>query len=348
MSWKIRDFTDDDYEDMIAVQRAVYPDYPEAAADWRYWDGAKSEKIRWGYLVAEEGSDLLGVAVFSQSEWSYHPRKFSVLVMVHPAARGRGIGLDLYQKLMTRLAGWDAILVRSEVREDMDRERTWLEGLGFSYGHRNEESVLRFGSFTPELYTDAMAAVRAQGVEIHSFAELDKIDPETRRKYHDLDMEVARDVPCPDEFTPQTFETWSKTIFGSPNFIPELNLIAVDGDRYIGLSNMWSTEVPGRVETGLTGVRRPYRKRGLATALKVESLARAKRLGYDHTLTYNETGNAGMLGINARLGFERQPAWLDMELILDPAAVAAEQVGQGCPGTGETGQTDANIEEVKQ
>jgi predicted GNAT superfamily acetyltransferase len=93
-------------------------------------------------------------------------------------------------------------------------------------------------------------------------------------------------------------------------------MVALDGTRYVGMSNLWLTETQGRLHTGLTGVRREYRKRGLATALKVKVLGKAKALGYESVLTWNDSTNAGMLGINWRLGFEKRPAWIDFEKVL--------------------------------
>lgn len=62
----------------------------------------------------------------------------------------------------------------------------------------------------------------------------------------------------------------------------------------------------------MTGVIRDYRKRGIATALKVRALTYAKERGAPAVRTWNEVNNDGMLGINFRLGFVRQPAWIEM------------------------------------
>jgi GNAT superfamily N-acetyltransferase len=64
------------------------------------------------------------------------------------------------------------------------------------------------------------------------------------------------------------------------------------------------------LRTGLTGVRRAYRRRGLALALKVRSLAFAKEQGYRRVITENESNNRGMLHINEELGFVKNPAWI--------------------------------------
>jgi GNAT superfamily N-acetyltransferase len=90
-------------------------------------------------------------------------------------------------------------------------------------------------------------------------------------------------------------------------------MIAVDEGAYVGQSNLWRSNIPGTLNTGFTGVLREHRGRGLATALKVRVLARARELGCDRVLTWNDATNAGMLGINQRLGFRFRPAWVNYE-----------------------------------
>ena len=73
------------------------------------------------------------------------------------------------------------------------------------------------------------------------------------------------------------------------------------------------------LETGLTGVRREYRRRGIATALKVMALQFARENGYTEIVTDNEENNP-MFQINLQLGFEPQPASLDYVRHLQPQA----------------------------
>ncbi len=62
---------------------------------------------------------------------------------------------------------------------------------------------------------------------------------------------------------------------------------------------------------------REWRGKGIATAMKVKVLAGAKAGGYAEVITSNDSTNAGMLGINRRLGFEARPAWIDYTLDLE-------------------------------
>ncbi len=52
--------------------------------------------------------------------------------------------------------------------------------------------------------------------------------------------------------------------------------MAVDGDEYVGMSNLWDDRASDALYTGLTGVKRSHRRRGIATALKVRAIAYAR------------------------------------------------------------------------
>ena len=327
METSIRHFTEDDYAAALAVFNAVFPDYQHTVAEWRHRDAKKEARIDWGRLLAEVEGRVVGMATWDQFSCAYHPRKFIVEVMVHPDHRRRGIGGALYERLMAELAPRDPMLLRGEVNEANADGVRFGQTRGFVENHRQRESMLEFADFAVERFADDLERVAAQGIAIRGLPELRRTVPDWKRRYHELDQQVSADVPWPDPHTDVPFEVWCGKEIEHPNFVPELHMIALDGDRWVGLSNLWRTGIHKRLNTGLTGVVRDYRKRGIATALKVRAAAAAKALGFACTMTWNEQGNEGMLGINERLGFRFRPAGLETELVLDAEAVAAESAG---------------------
>ena len=83
----------------------------------------------------------------------------------------------------------------------------------------------------------------------------------------------------------------------------------VDGE-VVGWSGLASTGEDGVAENQLTGVRRAWRGRGIATALKREQAWRAREAGLRSIETTNDDANDPMRAVNARLGFEALPTWL--------------------------------------
>ena len=158
--------------------------------------------------------------------------------------------------------------------------------------------------------TDGGITYGDQGIEIKTLPELER-DPDWKEKLCNLTNHVARDMPFPEEPTPVPLDQYESQTLQSPRLIPELFFVAVDGARFVGLSNLMSDSARADLlHTADTGVHREYRRRGIAVALKVHALAAARARGDREIRTMNETTNHAMLSINDRLGFVRLPAWI--------------------------------------
>jgi GNAT superfamily N-acetyltransferase len=91
-----------------------------------------------------------------------------------------------------------------------------------------------------------------------------------------------------------TFERWHATYLEGPGAMPAACIIALaDGEivGYTGLRRRGS--VSPTAENMLTAVRRPWRRRGIATALKREQIARAREAGIEQIYTTNVETNVG-------------------------------------------------------
>jgi GNAT superfamily N-acetyltransferase len=68
---------------------------------------------------------------------------------------------------------------------------------------------------------------------------------------------------------------------------------------------------PSLVETGFTGVLREHRNKGLARALKLETLVQAIGLGVRAVETDNDYENAPILHLNEELGYRELASRLE-------------------------------------
>ena len=160
--------------------------------------------------------------------------------------------------------------------------------------------------------------VEASGIEFLSRAHLQAHDPDWHAKLHEAWVEIKRDASASNEERPIPVDEFDR-LLNSPAMCPETNLIAVDNGPlaagcfgfgpYTGLTfanpllrnpTIWGIR--------FTGVRRAWRRRGLATALKLKSIAQAHDMGCARMRTGNNENNS-MYGINLRLGFASVPAW---------------------------------------
>lgn len=314
MSFTIRPFTMDDCEQLAPVVSAVYEVTitPEAIR----WDVEHVDpKIKYQDWVAEVNGRIVATGRYGQHLGAYHPRKFNVDVAVLPDYRRRGIGGALYDTVVAALQEHAPISLSTGVREDRSDSVRFAEKRGFTETMRTWESHYDLTTPEPAHYDELLARVEDEGYEIHSYADL-AADPERDQKLYELVMEVRRDVPTPEAMTDITFEQWSKGL-AHPHFYGGGYFIAIKGGEWVGLSMLRKTDDDGVLNTGLTAIKRAHRGTGIAKALKLKAIRRAKADGYKRIKTWNESNNVRMLSINQELGFVRKPAWVSYRLQLE-------------------------------
>lgn len=308
---RIRQFTTDDYPAIVALHNLHFPDYADTPEEWRFYDERRDAKIRWGRLVAEnERGEIIAAGNYGQSIDMYHPQKFSIDLFVHPDYIGQGVGKELYNQLVDAVMPYDPILLRSNAREDYTRGVRFLADRGYVEEMRDWESRMDPRSLDFEKWSGAREKVAAQGIVCKSLAELAETDLEWKQKLFEMDWLITLDMPSPDVLTKPTFEHFEKTTLQNPSFLPTAWFIALDGDQYVGESALWKSTTDDSLYVGATGVLREYRRRGIATALKLHAIAHAASVGCPLIKTWNAQSNRAMLSINEALGFEKQPAWI--------------------------------------
>jgi GNAT superfamily N-acetyltransferase len=121
------------------------------------------------------------------------------------------------------------------------------------------------------------------------------------------------DIPKSVEYIPEPYEEWVVWM-RPPAVLPERIWVAVVDGEPVGYSYLaYRSSV---VETGFTGVLREHRGKGIARALKLETLFQAIDLGVTAVETDNDSENAPILHINEDLGYEPMPGKLEFHLKL--------------------------------
>ncbi len=323
----VREFdnSDRDYDRLVEIHNAVLPEWPLTVEGLRVEDGMREKKYFKQRCMWEEDGEIVAYASIGESAWSYEPGKYYVNVVVHPEWQRQGIGTKLYDHVMGVLEARNpkpAKLV-SDAMEDRADALRFLETRGYDRIQRQEVSRLDVDAFDWDRFASKRGDSERAGLTVRTGDWLLEHDPDAKSKLYDLVWAILLDVPMPDPLTRRPFEEWVKGL-AHPAFLGESWLIALDGDDYVAMSSTWKDLASAeRLYQGLTGVLKPYRRKGVATDLKIRVNEFARDRGVRYIITDNEENNP-MYGINVRLGFEKMPGEIIFRKMVGAAAETTE------------------------
>lgn len=311
--------TEEEYQAIVHVYNLAKPHQPGSVASWQHWDKHRDPGRLFRRYVVEVDANIIGYGFSMKSDPNLANFRFAIFL--HPDHQTRGL-IDVFYHYVIELCMRnkpDSLV--TQVGEDEVQKLDWLGQNGFHQVMRYPVSILDVLDFDPAPYKELLDSVAQQGIKILSLAELKEIDPDWQLRVYELDNLLTRDVPSPQPYVPLPFHLYTKTVFEDPQFMPECWYVAMVGKQYIGLTTLEKgTESVEILYTGFTGVRRAYRRHGIATALKVQSIQFAAKLGTRLIQSNNEENNP-MFQLNLQLGFQPQPADVDWEKSFDPTSV---------------------------
>jgi len=152
------------------------------------------------------------------------------------------------------------------------------------------------------------------GVDIVSWADR----PELARALFEISVEASPDVPGYEDETHEPFEAWLAHDMQGPGDRPEATFVAVAGDVAVGYAKFsLSSTDPTRAYHDLTAVKRAWRGRGIARALKSAQIGWAKANGFEQLKTTNDERNTAMRRLNEQLGYR---PWIGRIFMRGPLA----------------------------
>jgi GNAT superfamily N-acetyltransferase len=302
-----------DYHNALTIENRVWPEYPITVQELHQQDAATEIPHFYQRYMVELKGQVVGTGVIEEGVELEYPRKFHVYLNVLPEFRGRGAALAFYKHALHVVQAQQGSIMQVNTREDQTAALTFLAHRGFQVVMRYPVYQLDLATFEPARFADVLTAVRQQGIDIYSVAEMKQRDPDWELRIWELgELEVMQDIPAVHPYAPKSFHSFKASFLQSPNFLPSAAFVAADGAHYIGLSTLWiPVAQKNRLYTGLTGVVRGYRRRGIATALNLHALIFAKQFGAKVVET--DVSSPQVDAINAALGFTAQPAWLDLQ-----------------------------------
>jgi len=238
-------------------------------------------------------------------------------VSVARADRGKGIGSSLLAVVIDEAIRRKAPRFLAGASEAHPDALTWAAKRGFREIGRRIESYVELASFDPARFRKRADDVRGSGIALKTIDEiLDGRDGDSRetfiRALYDAETPMWEDVPWATPMPHWPYDRFRRMGFESGQMIADVSIVAYDGETIAGFT-MTGKRQSQDGYTWMTGVGRSYRGRGLATAIKVEALSRAKAKGLRALLTTNDEPNKAMREINAKLGYRTLPAHVQLE-----------------------------------
>ena len=307
----MRLFTTNDYPAVLAVHNASWPSYPITLEQLRMHDqlARQHPEASFQRYVVEHNGKMIAFGHYDQPPRFYEPGRFRINIFVAPQHQRRGVGTSLYQRIVKELRelhGQTGQTVWTKIREDMLNSVQFVRKYDFYEELRIWESRLEITTFDSKPYAKLNLALKAQKIEIKTLQELAS-DPQRDQKLYDLTKEVGQDLPPTEHWTPPSYDIFKQDLSARS---PESYFVALCEDKYIGLSYLTGRPEGQYCATGLTGIKRAYRRQGIALALKLRGIAYAKQQGYATIRTNVDSSNQASLAMNERLGFVKQPAWI--------------------------------------
>ena len=137
-------------------------------------------------------------------------------------------------------------------------------------------------------------------MEVTTLADLGDT-PHNRRRLYDLNKSCSADIPGRGDFF--TYEEYVERRFETASFRPDGQIVLMNRTDMAGMCAV--SYCPGKAWAfiEMTGALPGYRRRGLATLLKVHALAAARRWGAQTVRTIHHPANRPIIGANRKLGF---------------------------------------------
>jgi GNAT superfamily N-acetyltransferase len=280
------------------------PDEPMDPDQMRHWWREKDPTFPHERWLALDGSTAVASIDIGWTIWEKDPDHNCHLVIALPPAQLATYGDSVYgyAEARARAAGGQAFW--GFAREFVEAESSFLVGRGYAEVSRQrwwELDLAANAGFLRAMAETSRSRMREQDIRILTLAADD--DPERYRKLYALNAESQADEPSD---VPRVSGSWElfESWLAVPGTSEARTWIARRGDDMVGISRLRFPSQRGSVWTRWTGTARSVRGRGVARALKLETLLQAAEQGVRVVRTSNDQRNAPILHINEKLGYK--------------------------------------------
>jgi len=273
----------------LDIYDAVWPHDPLTIDDVRSYQASVRDYV--SHLAWLDGA-AVGSAV-SVIAPQRADRVFTI-VTVLAGQRRHGAGSAIYEAISAWAAERGLSVLEVAVLDNDPESLAFAGRRGFVEERREVGVVLHLAEIEPP------AVEPPDGIEIVTWAER----PELARGMYEVAVEAEPDIPGFEDDEIEPFDDWLAHDMQGSGDRPEATFVALAGQEVIGYAKFSLTQAqPTIAHHDLSAVKRAWRGRGVARALKAAQINWALASGYTELHTRNEERNEPIRRLNARFGY---------------------------------------------
>ncbi len=307
--------TDEEFNELARIDNLVNHDsidHPDD--DKKDWELRDKSIIR-DRLLLYKNKNLIGAMYYSQGRDENSRTTFFTLNL-DPEYNTEEHRQLLYQRMLNEIKSFNSNKILTGVHDHPNYHlcRQFLIENNFKLVQTNREYSCDITKVDIEKYQSLIDKLESEGIRFYDSKE-EMIDwPGHYKNLEELEWTYAQDFPIPDgiKHTRTPFDHWLKHICNFHENYYGAHIVAVKDRVYIGSTNIevnHKTE-PHKAWTGGLGVLKEFRRKGIATAIKIKAIERLLNKGVTEVRTDNEKNNP-MYKINVALGFKPVPFSLE-------------------------------------
>lgn len=294
------------------VDTAVRPFGARDPVIYEYWWAQPDENWEFARFVVTRGERRIGYATAEHPRWDVQPERYgSVDGNLLPQERTRATLDTVFASMEERVIADGAKILSAWANEDDTLRIETLLARAYKEDRRSRRWELDLVTNREKLIAmteDSRSRMKDEGVRILTLATDD--DPKVIEKIWRLSEEAGDDVPTTEPRVPEEMASYTRWV-NAPEIHRDRFWIARVGDEVVGVSVLGYPPVRGVVNTEWTATARSVRGRGIARALKCETVAQAIALGVDRVRTGNDAANDPILHINETMGYRLIPGGIN-------------------------------------
>jgi GNAT superfamily N-acetyltransferase len=306
MNFRPFDYSDADYQSWETLTNTIHPDYPQSTEQAKHFvETLGKDEILESFIIEENGKTI----GWLQYETPRNPVQGALAIHLELLPEYQQYASQPWEFLQEQVRPLKPTSLITVVTETWS-EYNFYKSVGFKVYDSMWASSLDLTTFDPKPFEVYLEKSEQAGIEVKTLAEFPHHEDTFRRIWYALVVELLQNVPSAEPFIPWSYESWLARAVNDSGLLPEGSFFALHNNELIGLSQLWKSNRFQTLQTGLTGVKASYRRKGIAQTLKIKAAQFAKDYGVQFIRTNNHQINRPMLAINEVMGFVKEPARL--------------------------------------